>query len=201
VSFRRSLILCIVAQVACSAGIGVGFPPHLALAPRQPVPLRFVIDGSYDEDLDRTIDWLISGNRSSVVRVRDASAAAVIYLSTSGTPSVSSTCDTRMRALDPRGAPITDGMRTHNCGWPNRHGDGLRSIAVWAIEETILGLQRATPPSSGAASSTLPSSPQRTEPPAPLPAPRPAAVPRRRPVCSTSCPRALRDADGCCPSR
>jgi hypothetical protein len=134
-------VLAVLVLCGCSANIAQGPPPTLAVRAPSPVPLRFIVDGSFAADVEKTVDWLVAGN-TFVQRALDDRAVADVYLTTHGQARWAGDCTVQVRALDRQGRLIIEGNKIHYCGWPGPHGDGVRAATVWAIEETVRGLSR-----------------------------------------------------------
>jgi hypothetical protein len=152
--------------------------------------------------------------------VRDESANAVVYLTTTGTPGWLGTCTVRMRVLGLDGSLITEGSQSHSCGastYSGPHPEGVRAAAAWALEESVMGVRRAMQ-SAGAMGASAPGGTRDTtagqandsassgtvsaDTRAPRTSPRhstPTRPPQHR-ECITACPRADRDEHGCCVS-
>jgi hypothetical protein len=137
--------MVVVLCAGCSAGIAEGNAPKLAIPTDMPtISMRFEVDGSFSEDLEKTIDWVLSSN-SSIRRTNDLRANASVYLTGTGQARWAGNCTVRVKAIDDHGALMAESTRTHYCGWPGPHGDGVRAAVRWAIEETALALTRRSP--------------------------------------------------------
>lgn len=212
-SLAPPVVACVgLASVLALSSLGCvpGYSPS-GIAPTVPIrrttamELRFVILGSFAPDLERFVDWIVVGNPSVVRRIRDAPtpATVTVQMFASGRPGQAGTCAVVMSATGADGALLVEHTFSHDCGWSSTDQPDFVTQTVMATIEQVASALHDAEPDRHAASPTEEAPELADDVPDPDGAstPRRAARRGRRPAssCSTACPRAQRDENGCCP--
>jgi hypothetical protein len=203
-----ALVSCVVGCVPAYSPSGL--PPTLPIHRTSAMRVRFVIEGSFGPDLERFVDWIVMGNPSVVRRVRDSSTpeTVTVQMFASGRPGQLGTCAVVMNAWNEPGDLLAEHTFSHDCGASS--GDQpsfVTQTIIMSIEEVAFALhehedhasggrEQSPPPATSARDAPVVTAPPQTD--TPSPGPRTSRRRQRTAECSTACPRAQRDENGCC---